>query len=44
LLLAAAKIELVASGIGIAFLPRLIAEKRPHRSVRRALLADAKCK
>jgi DNA-binding transcriptional LysR family regulator len=36
--------ELVAAGIGIAFLPRMVVEKRPHRSVRRALLADAKCK
>lgn len=36
--------ELVAAGIGVAFLPRLVVEKRPHRSVRRALLLDAKCK
>jgi DNA-binding transcriptional LysR family regulator len=36
--------ELVAADIGIAFLPRLVVERRPHRSVRRALLADAKCK
>jgi DNA-binding transcriptional LysR family regulator len=36
--------ELVAADIGIAFLPRLVVERRPHRSVRRVLLADAKCK
>jgi DNA-binding transcriptional LysR family regulator len=36
--------ELVAAGVGIAFLPRSVVEKRSHRSVRRALLADAKCK
>ena len=35
-------VELVASGLGIAFLPRLIAEKRPHPLVRPVLLAEAK--
>jgi DNA-binding transcriptional LysR family regulator len=36
--------ELVVAGIGIALLPRLVVQKRMHRSVRCALLADAKCK
>lgn len=36
--------ELVAAGVGIAFLPRVLAEQRPHRSVRCALLDEPKCK
>jgi DNA-binding transcriptional LysR family regulator len=35
-------LELVAAGVGIAFLPRVIAEKHSHRSVRRALVDDPK--
>ena len=35
--------ELVAAGVGIAFLPRVLAEQRPHRLVRRALLDEPKC-
>ncbi|HEX2831254.1 MAG TPA: LysR family transcriptional regulator [Burkholderiales bacterium] len=37
-------LELVAAGVGIAFLPRVIAEKHSHPSVRRALLDDARSK
>ena len=37
-------VELVAAGVGIAFLPRVISEKHAHRSVRRALLDDPKSK
>jgi DNA-binding transcriptional LysR family regulator len=37
-------VELVAAGVGIAFLPRVIAEKHSHPSVRRALLDDPKSK
>ena len=33
-------IELVAAGLGIAFLPRMIAEQRSHRSVQRVLLIE----
>ena len=36
--------ELVAAGVGIAFLPRVLAERRPHRMVRFALLDEPKCK
>jgi DNA-binding transcriptional LysR family regulator len=36
--------ELVVAGIGIALVPDSVVQKRMHRSVRRALLADAKCK
>src|SRR5438132_6039225 len=36
--------ELVAAGSGIAFLPRVVAEQRVHRSVRLALLDEPKCK
>jgi DNA-binding transcriptional LysR family regulator len=35
--------ELVAAGVGIAFLPRVIAEKRSHRTVRCVLLEGPKC-
>ncbi|HEV7392044.1 MAG TPA: LysR substrate-binding domain-containing protein, partial [Burkholderiales bacterium] len=35
-------VELVAAGVGIAFLPRVIAEKHTHHAVRRALLDDAR--
>jgi DNA-binding transcriptional LysR family regulator len=35
-------VELVAAGVGIAFLPRVISEKHSHRSVRRAVLDDPK--
>jgi DNA-binding transcriptional LysR family regulator len=37
-------VELVAAGFGIGFLPRMIAESRPPRSVRHALLDNAKCR
>ena len=37
-------LELVAAGVGIAFLPRVISEKHSHHSVRRALLDDPKSK
>jgi DNA-binding transcriptional LysR family regulator len=33
-------VELVAAGLGIAFLPRMIAEQRDHPSVRHILLAE----
>jgi DNA-binding transcriptional LysR family regulator len=33
-------VELVATGLGIAFLPRMIAEQRNHHSVRAILLAE----
>jgi DNA-binding transcriptional LysR family regulator len=33
-------VELVAAGLGIAFLPRMIAEQRGHPSVRHVLLAE----
>jgi DNA-binding transcriptional LysR family regulator len=33
-------VELVATGLGIAFLPRMIAEQRSHYSVRTILLAE----
>jgi DNA-binding transcriptional LysR family regulator len=33
----------VAAGTGIAFLPRVVAEQRVHRSVRLALLDEPKC-
>lgn len=33
-------IELVAAGMGVAFLPRMIAEQRAHPSVRAVLLAE----
>jgi DNA-binding transcriptional LysR family regulator len=33
-------VELVASGMGVGFLPRMIAEQRRHSGVRYALLAD----
>lgn len=33
-------VELVAAGLGIAFLPRMIAEQRTHPSVRHILLAE----
>jgi len=36
--------ELVAAGVGIAFLPRVLAEQRPHRLVRHVLLDEPKCK
>ncbi|MFC5522683.1 LysR family transcriptional regulator [Polaromonas jejuensis] len=36
--------ELVAAGVGIAFLPRVLAEQRPHRIVQRVLLDEPKCK
>jgi DNA-binding transcriptional LysR family regulator len=36
--------ELVAAGVGIAFLPRVVAEQRPHRLVRRVPLDEPKCK
>jgi DNA-binding transcriptional LysR family regulator len=36
--------ELVAAGVGIAFLPRVLAEQRPHRLVRCVLLDEPKCK
>ena len=35
--------ELVAAGTGIAFLPRVVAEQRVHRSVRLVLLDEPKC-
>jgi DNA-binding transcriptional LysR family regulator len=35
--------ELVAAGAGVAFLPRVLAEQRPHRRVRRVLLDEPKC-
>ncbi|MDB5947114.1 MAG: ywbI [Ramlibacter sp.] len=35
--------ELVAEGVGIAFLPRVLFEKRPHRMVRSVLLEEPKC-
>ncbi len=35
-------IELVAADLGIAFLPRLIAEQRPHPQVTTVLLAEAR--
>jgi DNA-binding transcriptional LysR family regulator len=35
--------ELVAAGAGIAFLPRVLAEQRPHRLVRRVLLDEPQC-
>ncbi|SEF07829.1 DNA-binding transcriptional regulator, LysR family [Rhizobiales bacterium GAS188] len=34
-------VELVAAGLGIAFLPRMIAEQRSHPSVRRTLLVES---
>lgn len=37
-------VELVAAGFGIGFLPRMIAESRPPRSVQHALLDNAKCR
>jgi DNA-binding transcriptional LysR family regulator len=37
-------VELVAAGFGIGFLPRMIAESRPPRSVRHVLLDNAKCR
>ncbi len=33
-------IELVASGLGVGFLPRMIAEQRKHAAVRRVLLCE----
>jgi len=33
-------VELVAAGLGIAFLPRMIAQQRTHPSVRHILLAE----
>jgi DNA-binding transcriptional LysR family regulator len=36
--------ELVAVGFGIAFLPRVLAERRPHRLVRCPLLRAPKCR
>jgi DNA-binding transcriptional LysR family regulator len=36
--------ELVAAGAGIGFLPRVLAEQRPHRSVRCVLLDEPTCK
>ncbi len=35
--------ELVAAGVGIGFMPRVLAETRPHRSVRHVLLDEPKC-
>src|SRR6267378_2435192 len=35
--------ELVAAGAGIAFLPRVLAEQRPHRLVRRVPLDEPQC-
>lgn len=35
--------ELVAAGVGVAFLPRVLAEQRPHRRVRCALLDEPEC-
>ena len=37
-------VELVAAGFGIGFLPRMIAESRPPRSVRHVLLDNPKCR
>jgi len=34
-------VELVAGGLGVAFLPRMIAEQRPHPAVRRVLLVES---
>jgi DNA-binding transcriptional LysR family regulator len=34
-------VELVAAGLGVAFLPRMIAEQRSHPSVRRAMLVES---
>jgi DNA-binding transcriptional LysR family regulator len=36
--------ELVATGVGIAFMPRALVEPRPHRRVRHILLDEPKCK
>jgi DNA-binding transcriptional LysR family regulator len=36
--------ELVAAGAGIAFLPRVLAERRPHPSLRSVLLDEPKCR
>jgi DNA-binding transcriptional LysR family regulator len=36
--------ELVAAGVGIAFLPRPIAEQRPHRLVRLVSLDEPECR
>jgi DNA-binding transcriptional LysR family regulator len=34
-------VELVAAGLGVAFLPRMIAEQRSHPSVRRIMLVES---
>jgi len=36
-------LELVASGVGIAFLPRVLAQQSRHRGVRCVMLKDASC-
>jgi DNA-binding transcriptional LysR family regulator len=36
--------ELVAAGVGIAFLPRVIADRRPHPTVRSLLLEAPRCR
>jgi DNA-binding transcriptional LysR family regulator len=35
--------ELVAAGVGIGFLPRVLPERRPHRMVRAVLLESPRC-
>jgi DNA-binding transcriptional LysR family regulator len=35
--------ELVSAGAGVAFLPRVLAEQRPHRRVRRVPLDEPEC-